>query len=149
MRKTATLCALLVLLSACKTQTQIVERIKTETIEKHDTLHSVDTLMRESTTVVRELDSLALARYGIQLEGLQRAWLVETARLEREIHRQREASVVRDTVRDSIPVPYPVEKLVEKPLNWWQRFRMHLGTGALLLAAGGVAFWLLKKKLLS
>lgn len=34
---------------------------------------------------------------------------------------------------DSIPVPYPVEKLVEKPLHWWQRTLMYIGSAAILL----------------
>lgn len=28
---------------------------------------------------------------------------------------------------DSIPVPYAVEKLVEKPLTWWEQTRLHVG----------------------
>ena len=28
---------------------------------------------------------------------------------------------------DSVPVPYPVERLVEKPLHWWQKALMWMG----------------------
>lgn len=34
---------------------------------------------------------------------------------------------------DTIPQPYPVEVKVAKPLNWWQRLRMNIGTVALFL----------------
>lgn len=52
-------------------------------------------------------------------------------------------------VRDSIPVPYPVDKIVkvEKPLSAWQRFRI----GAfwwLLLIAAALALWAFRKPLL-
>ena len=42
-----------------------------------------------------------------------------------------------DSIRDSIPVPYPVEKIVEveKPLHVWQKVLMWLGAIALAVFA--------------
>ena len=45
--------------------------------------------------------------------------------------------IVHDTIYksrvDSVGVPYPVEKQMEKPLTWWQKTRMHLGEALLVL----------------
>ena len=45
---------------------------------------------------------------------------------------------------DSVGVPYPVEVKVEKPLNWWQKFRLTLGDTALIALLGFVLFGLWK-----
>ena len=44
---------------------------------------------------------------------------------------------------DTIPQPYPVTKLVEKDLSWWQRIRIWLGNLLLLaiVAACGYGAW--------
>ena len=55
-----------------------------------------------------------MAQYGIRLDKAQRAWLIQNDRLQREIERLQSISNTSDTVRDSIPVPYPVEKLVPR-----------------------------------
>ena len=41
---------------------------------------------------------------------------------------------------DSVPLPYPVEKIVkvEKPLSWWQRLRMMIG-GIVLIGLAVIA----------
>lgn len=51
------------------------------------------------------------------------------------------------STHDTIPQPYPVTKLVEKELNWWQRLRLWLGNLSLLaiLAAVGYGIWRLWK----
>ena len=33
---------------------------------------------------------------------------------------------------DTVPQPYPVIKVVEKSLSWWQRLRLYLGDGVLV-----------------
>ena len=57
---------------------------------------------------------MTMAQYGIRLDKAQRAWLIQNDRLQREIERLQSISNTSDTVRDSIPVPYPVEKLVPR-----------------------------------
>ena len=42
-------------------------------------------------------------------------------------------SAQRDTVHDSIPVPYTVIKEVPAPLTWWQQTRLHLANILLYL----------------
>lgn len=64
-----------------------------------------------------------------------------TAWRERIVH---DTSVV---VRvDSVPVPYPVEKKVEKQLSWWQRSQMYAGDVLLVLLAGGIVCGIFKIK---
>lgn len=48
---------------------------------------------------------------------------------------------------DSVPVPYPVEKLVEKELTWWQKLRISVANIMLwVMAIAGVA-WIVRMRL--
>ena len=53
---------------------------------------------------------------------------------------------VHDTIyksrTDSIPVPYSVEKLIEKPLAWWQKTLMYVGGLSILI----LCIWIWKSK---
>lgn len=90
-----------------------VPEVHTEYHHTSDTVRQVDSIIDRQTTVVREVDSATMAQYGIQLEHAQRAWLIQSDRLMREIERLKEVKNDTLVVRDSIP--YPVEKIVEKP----------------------------------
>ena len=111
----------------------------TETRTEHhwhtDSVHQTDTIIDRETTVIRELDSAAMARYGIQIGAMQTAWLVQSDRLQRETARLEALSQQRDTVRDTIPKPYPVEVVKEVPrdLTLWQQIRQGVGGFALFL----------------
>lgn len=50
---------------------------------------------------------------------------------------------------DSVPVPYPVERLVERQLTWWQKARMKGGEVLIGILAGAAGFglWRLKRRL--
>jgi hypothetical protein len=50
-------------------------------------------------------------------------------------------------VRDSIPVPYPVEKQVPAELTWWQQTRLHLADIMLYLLAVVAIFYVGRKLL--
>lgn len=135
---------------SCATKVVTVPEVHREYLHTTDSVHHTDSIIREKETIVMQLDSEAMARYGIRLAQAERAWLVKTAELEREL--QRISKIKTDTVliRDSIPYPVPTPVEVAKPLSWWQRFRMTLGTFA--LGAIGVGFFLMiikiKKKTL-
>lgn len=49
--------------------------------------------------------------------------------------------------RDSIPYPVEVTKEVPAELTWWQRTQMYAGDVLLLLLVGGVAVWVIRRKL--
>lgn len=107
---------LLLSFSGCTSPTKVVT--VPEVHELHhwhsDTIRQTDSVVNNQTTVIREVDSVTMAQYGIRLDKAQRAWLIQNDRLQREIERLQSISNTSDTVRDSIPVPYPVEKLVPR-----------------------------------
>lgn len=120
------------ILTSCTTPTKVVT--VPEVHEQHhwhtDSVIKRDSVIREKQTTIRELDSAAMAQYGIQLRQNERAWMVSVAELQREVERLEAMTADRDTVRDSIPVPVPVEVIKEVPaeLSWWQQTRMIFGT---------------------
>ena len=119
------------LLTSCTT-TKLVP-VTSEHTEHHwhtDSVFQRDSVVKETLTTVMQLDSAEMARYGITLQKAERAWLVKTQEMERIIQELLSKSEARDTVRDSIPVPTPVEVIKEVPaeLSWWQQTRMILGT---------------------
>lgn len=103
------------------TETRTEHHWHTDSVKERDSTHT------ERETVIREVDSAAMARYGIQMESNQRAWLVLQREMENRLRELERMTAQRDTVRDSIPVPYLVEKKVPAPLTWWQQVRMHVG----------------------
>lgn len=133
------LVALLCLLSGCTTTRYVEVPGPTHTEVRHtrDTVEITDTLIDHKETIIREADSATLARFGIQISGMEKAWLIQTQQLQREINRLKEAHSDTVHVTDSVPYPVevPVEKLVEKELTWWQRLRMQTGDIALIALA--------------
>lgn len=115
------------LLESCKPIQKVVA--VPEVHESHhwhtDSVIKHDSVFRDRKTVVRELDSAAMARYGIQLKAAERAWLVETNELKREVERLSALTANTDRERDSIPKPYPV--YVEKQLTWYQNAKLKYG----------------------
>jgi hypothetical protein len=117
------------LLGSCTTTKYVtVPEVHEHWHHSTDTIHQTDSIIDHQTTTIREVDSATMARYGIQLKQMQRAWLIETNRLQRELSELRKTRADTIHVRDSIPVPYPVEvvKEVEKSLTWWQQTRLHV-----------------------
>ena len=120
------LCAML---SGCTTTKYVaVPQQHTEHHWHTDSVKERDSVHTESNTIIRELDSAAMAQYGIQLRNAERAWLVQSREMEMRLRELERITASRDTVRDSVPVPYPVEVIKEVPakLTWWQRTRLHL-----------------------
>lgn len=78
-----------------------------------DTIRQTDSIIDRQTTTIREVDSATMAQYGIQMKDMQRAWLIETNRLQRELSALRENHT--DTVHERDSIPYPVEVVKEVP----------------------------------
>jgi hypothetical protein len=106
-----------------------VESSHTEHHWYTDSVHQVDSFYHEKETTIMQLDSAEMAKYGIQLKNAERAWLVKSWELERQIEALQRLTAERDTVHDSIPVPYPVEKRLTK----WQQAKVDWGGWALLV----------------
>ena len=107
------LMCLMALLVSCKTQYVPVETVRTEYINRTDTVHKTDTVTNERETVIREVnkgDSALLAKYGIQIKDNERMLLFLQRELDKERSREREVQHDTTIVRDTIQVPYPVEK---------------------------------------
>lgn len=130
---------LMAMLAGCTT-TRYVPITETHT-EHHwhtDSVRERDSTHTERETIIREMDSAAMAKYGIQMESNQRAWLVLQREMENRLRELEHMSAHKDTVRDSIPVPYPVEKVVERKRSTMEWGLILIGTIALL---GGIV-WL-------
>ena len=107
------LMCLMALLVSCRTQYVPVETVRTEYINRTDTVHKTDTVTNERETVIREVnkgDSALLAKYGIQIKDNERMLLFLQRELDKERSREREVQHDTTIVRDTIQVPYPVEK---------------------------------------
>ena len=110
------------------TETHTEHHWHTDSVKERDSTHT------ERNTIIRELDSAAMARYGIQMQANQRAWLVLQREMENRLRELEHMTAQRDTVHDSIPYPVEVTKEVPAQLTWWQQTRIHIG---------GIVFWLL------
>lgn len=138
---------LLVLTMCSCTTTELVPIESTHT-EHHwhtDSVHQTDSIIRETQTTIMQLDSAAMAKYGIQLKSAERAWLVKSLELERQIQQLMQLSQTKDTVRDTIQVPYPVEvvKEIDKPKSALEKVIFGIGVFAIL---GLVIFVAIKLK---
>ena len=110
------ICAMvLISMESCKSVQYVpVETVRTEYVTKHDSLISRDTIIDRSEVVVREVDSATMAQYGIQLKDMQRAWIIESNRLQKQIHDLLQTKADTVIVRDTIQVPVPVEHKLTK-----------------------------------
>lgn len=134
MKKIMFVCMAIVVLDSCRTpQVEVVREVHHEYHHTIDTVSRVDSVSEKETVVIREVDSATMAQYGIKMEDMQRAWLVQTNRLQREVERLRETKTDTVVKCDSIPVVVPVEIEAEKQLSWWQEGLMWAGGVGLLV----------------
>ena len=116
------------LLTACSsTKVVTVDRVRTDTVK---TVRNVrDSIyMHDSIRVTEKGDTVTIERWHTRYQD---RLLLDT------IYQSR---------TDSVPVPYPVEKLVERQLSWWQRTQMYAGDVLLLLLLGGAVYGVLRLK---
>ena len=128
-----------IMFSSCTT-TKYVPVVETHDVHHWhtDSVKQKDSVYHEKTTTIMQLDSAAMARYGIQLKSAERAWLVKTAELELQIERLMAMSATKDSVHDSIP--YPVEVIKEVPREPLRLERILMLFGLLAFMVGIV--WL-------
>lgn len=138
------LCALLGSCTTTKyvpvTETHTEHHWHTDSVKERDSTHT------ERNTIIRELDSAAMARYGIQMESNQRAWLVLQREMEQRLRELEHMTATRDTIRDSIPYPVEVIKEVPAELSWWQRMKMKVGGAAMILCLLAFLIWVWRTK---
>ena len=132
--------ALIVMLALCAmcsgcTTTQYVPVVETREVHHHhtDSVHTTDSIVRETTTTIMQMDSAAMAKYGIQLKAAERAWLVRTAELERQLQRIMESHA--DTVHERDSIPYPVEVIKEVPAQLTHKQNLLMTAGVIAIVA--------------
>lgn len=132
----ATLC-----LAGCKTVRYVpVPEFHTLYKTRVDTVQRWDSVRDVQWMTVREVDSAQLAALGIQIKGLKNALLIERNKLLQKISNEKMHKIDTVLQRDSIPVPYPVEKQLTK----WQQWKMDAGGWAMGVAAVLVILVILK-----
>jgi hypothetical protein len=115
-------------LSGCTTTKYVeIEKIRTDTT--YITKHEKDSIwLHDSVEVKIKGDSVLIERW----------------------HTKYKEKIVRDTSyiakHDTIPQPYPVEKLVEKKLSWFQQTEIWAGRVMLAILAGLVVYAILRIK---
>lgn len=138
--------ALVLTMCSCTTTKFVpIESAHTEHHWHTDSVINTDSVIVDRETVVMQLDSAAMSKYGIQLKSAERAWLVRTAELERQIARIEAMRADKDTVKDTIQVPYPVEvvKEVKQPKSALEKVILGMGVFAIM---GLVIFVAIKLK---
>ena len=128
-------------LTGCKTvkfvpvpEYHTLYKTRVDTVQRWDSVRDVQRM------TVREVDSAQLAALGIQIKGLKNALLIERDKLLQKMSNEKTHKIDTIMQRDSIPVPYPVEK----PLTKWQRWKMDLGGWAMGAAAVLIVLVILK-----
>ena len=99
-----------------KTDTVYQNKVKHDSIWQHD-----------SVQIMIKGDSVTIDRW-------------HTKYVSKEVH---DTTYISKT--DSVPVPYPVEKLVPAELTWWQQTRLHLANIALWALLIAVVVWVGKR----
>ena len=119
------------LLVGCKTKERVVTVEKVRTDTTYITKHQRDSVwLHDSIHVTEKGDTIRIERW-------------HTKYIEKVTH-----DTLYQHKTDSVPVPYPVEKLVERELSWWQQTRMHLGEALLAIAGIAVVVFVIRRKLI-
>jgi hypothetical protein len=121
----------LICLTGCKTQYVPVKEIHTEYVTRTDSFIRTDSLYLHDSILVREKgDTVTIEKWHTRY----RDRIVESIKTDTFIQ------------RDTIPVPYPVEKR----LSWWQQRKQDFGEIMLVLLAIAAfcIFWKHKRSFL-
>lgn len=120
-----------VLMAGCKTKERVVTVEKVRNDTTYITKHQRDSVwLHDSIHVTEKGDTIKIEKW-------------HTKYVEKATH-----DTLYQHKTDSVPVPYPVEKLVERELSWWQQTRMHLGEALLALAGIAVVVFVVRRKLI-
>lgn len=117
----------LMMLQGCRTKYVSVPEYHKEYINRTDSFFHTDTIKEEEWMTIKEVDSVQLAKLGVQLRNIKNAYLIERNR-----NRERNNTTLKtktDTVLkvDSLRVPYPIER----KLNKWENLKMEVGGWAI------------------
>lgn len=115
------------LFSSCASKKVLVPEVHERIVHQRDTIYRVDSVLKSTTTIIRQADSTMMADYGIRIGKQDKAWLVK------QDQDTRSASTVRfimrkdSIVHDSIPQYVPKNVYVEKEEPWYEKVLVFLG----------------------
>ena len=116
--------AMMLLLSSCSSIKYVpVETVRTEYINRTDTVRKTDSVFTEKETIIKEADSALVAKLGLQLKDNEKAILILKRELERQVNKESEHRIDTIIKTDSVQIPYPVEKKLSK----WEQTKMNAG----------------------
>ena len=123
-------------ISGCSPKVVTIPETHYEYMTKHDSVILRDTISKQEKVIIRELDSLQMAQYGIELEDAKKAWLIQVERQMQQIQQMQQ--IRTDTIirHDSISVPVYIEKGGEK-VSLLRHIRM---IGCLIIMLGVILF---------
>lgn len=142
MRRNLFLLAIISLVCACSPKVMTVPEVHNFYHHDTDSVFINDSVIERQTTIIREVDSATMAQFGIQMERQQRAWLIQNDLLKKEISMLKQSKYDTVHIRDSIPVPYPVEKKVTAK----ERLGYLTNDLIVILCLGGVVLLIFKRK---
>lgn len=134
-------------LGACRSvkYVPVVEK-HTEYVSHTDSIIHKDTLEIREQTIIREVDSATMAKYGIQLGRMESAWLIQSDRIQKQISELLKSKKDAIEKADTIPIPYPVKVEVPAQLSWWQKTRMHIGDITIIALLVLLGSWIVRIK---
>lgn len=117
------------LLCGCKAKEVVtVEKTRTDTLLWYSNIR--DSVVVKDSVVIREKgDTVFVMRWR---DRYRDKWRIDT------IYKSRV---------DSVHIPYPVVKMVEKELSMWQKIRMHAGEALLAILGGGVIWAVVRRRI--
>jgi hypothetical protein len=136
------LLAIISLVCACSPKVMTVPEVHNFYHHDTDSVFINDSVIDRQTTIIREVDSATMAQFGIQMERQQKAWLVQNEKLMKEISMLKQSKNDTVHIRDSIPVPYPVEKKVTAK----ERLGYLTNDLIVILCLGGVVLLIFNRK---
>ena len=119
-------------LTSCTTTERVVTVQKVKIDTTYITKHQRDSVwLHDSIRVSEKGDTIRIEKW-------------HTKYIEREVH-----DTLYQASHDTIPQPYPVEKIVPAELSWWQQARIHLANillyGLVIVGIVMLGKWHLKK----
>lgn len=115
------------LFSSCATKRVIVPEVHERIIHQHDTIYHRDSVVSNNTTIIQQADSAMMARYGVRISRMDKAWLVQKNMDTRSASTVRFIMRIDSIVHDSIPKYVPKNVYVEKKEPWYEKVLVFLG----------------------
>lgn len=112
-----------------------------DTTKEKEVICYWDTVFHTEREVIRQVDSVQMAKYGITIKGLESAWLIEREKTDKEVSRLRDSLLLATKQlseakkSEIVEVPVPVER----KLSWWERLKMNVGGVAIVILLSELA----------